>query len=85
MPTMASGTENPLKDGVDEGGDGWAAGKDDEHPEEQQRNDDGQQPVFFAGPHEAPQVGEKVHICSPPSACKNLGGGSCDPPYLHLT
>jgi hypothetical protein len=52
---------NPLEDGVDERGDGRAAGKDDEDAEEQQGDDNGQKPVFFPGLHEAPQVGYKVH------------------------
>jgi hypothetical protein len=58
---MASGMANPLKDGVNKRGDGGAAGEDDEHPEEQQGDDNGQEPIFFAHPHEAPQVSYKVH------------------------
>ena len=49
----------PLKDGVDEGGDGRTAGKDHQGAEKQQRQDDGQQPKFFPDLEEAPQILER--------------------------
>jgi len=52
----------PLKDGVDEGGDGRTAGKDHQGAEKQQSQDNGQQPKFFPHLEEPPQILKKFMV-----------------------
>jgi hypothetical protein len=51
----------PLKNGINERSYRRTAGKDHQGPEEQQRQNDGQQPKFFPHLQKAPQILKKIH------------------------